>query len=321
MAENDDALQAGQGVSEIDDWAKAFAALDKENEESDEGANSRQTYPIGGRPTSDDVDQGAGAADAEAGDGDGDAGLPGGMGDADGIGGQEDGAVGGDLPGAVDPEEYERGYRESIRGKVIGDMAAEYAKRGVRQDSGKLGASIDAPDIMKRDRDGVPHFFNPETGREFTGDNPRKQAQEWVDDYNRQLADAFNASCKAYEDALMEQQMPSVNVLRFAPIYEGLDPIRQQMLDNVLEDYEVTDGNGDVIGYSCDLDKALAMVNRQVASIQAYARDNGATGPALDMKASGGRTGKEGKPEFKSIAEALEWEQDQELARLRNRRK
>ena len=206
-------------------------------------------------------------------------------------------------------------------------MAKAFIDRGIRHTNGKLGASLNDKDICKRDEDGVPRFYNPDTGREFTGDNPRRQAQEWVDDYNRELADAFNKACQNYEDKLMEAEEPRVRVLEFASTYDGLDPIRRSMFDNIVEDYEIRDGNGEIIGYSCDLDKALAVVNRQVAAIQSYSKahapaagEQAASGPALDMKSSNGAMDNNGgKPQFKSLAEAMEYQQNKLLDDMRKK--
>lgn len=322
------------GQVEIDSWAAAFAALDKKDQEDSQAAADPA---VGGgdggeqgvRPDTDTqgTDGNPGPDNAEDADGAGDAQDAGGLGAATGEDGVENGEPDGDLLGVTDEdiESYRAGLVEEVRDKAIGDVAAEFVKRGIRHTNGRLGATIEDEDICKRDDDGVPHFFNPDTGREFTGDNPRRQAQEWVEDYNKELATAFNQACEKYEAKLLEGEQPGLKVLEFAPKYDKLDPIRKGMLDNVIEDYEITDNSGSVVGYSCDLDKALAMVDRQVAMIQNYAKQNTAakltsTGPALDMKNSAGAATKSGeKPDFKSLAEAMEWEQDQLLEKMRKK--
>lgn len=317
-----EALEDTQGKGEADPWAAAFAALEQVGGGDDAGAAGQGIADTG----ADGADGGTGpAADAQSGNGEGDAGEPGGPVDPDvEIGGQDVGAEG-DLLGITEDDvaEYRDGLVEDVRDRTVGDIAKAFIDRGIRHRDGRLGANIDDPDICKRDSDGVPRFYNPETGREFTGDNPRRQAQEWVDDYNRELADAFNRACEKYEETLMEQEAPSLAVLEFAPKYEALDPIRRGMLDSVLEDYEIEE-DGMVVGYSVDLDKALALVDRQVAMIQGYARENApkkeeppATGPALDMGNSASAVGGNGgRPNFKSLAEAMEWQQNQLLAGL-----
>lgn len=330
---------------DIDPWAAAFAALDKKNQ-GDSEADSSTSNPgtDGGSGSIDTAAQGepqqtngsegavtmqgsegndgtAAAGESEAGDSLSDQDPAGGLGDTTGADSQQGGESSGDMFGITEEyiSEYKDGLVEEVRDRAVGDMAQEFIKRGIRHTNGKLGATIEDKDICKRDEDGVPHFYNPDTGKEFTGENPRRQAQEWCDDYNKELATAFNQACENYSEKLMEQEQPQIAVLEFAPKYEQLDPIRKKMFDSIVEDYEIKDDNG-VIGYSCDLNKALNAVERQVEAIQGYAKEHAAqqkpapTGPALDMKNSSGAAAKPGeKPEFKSIAEAMEWQQTQLL--------
>lgn len=317
--------QDPQGQVESDPWAAAFAALDKMGQ--DDAAPAEGGQPGDGTDAgTGDAGAGEPAADALAGDGAGDEAGDGGLGDPAGEAGQPDGGAGEDLLGISEDEieDYRSVLADDVRDRAIVDIAQEFVKRGIRHQNGRLGATIEDEDICKRDRDGVPRFYNPETGREFIGDNPRRQAQEWVDDYNRELADAFNRACEKYEANLMEAEAPSMAVLEFAPTYEKLDPIRKGMLESVLEDYEIEE-DGEVVGYSVDLNRALALVDRQVAMIQGYAKaqapaqrhDPEPKGPALDMGNAAAAVGSNGgKPKFNSIAEAMEYQQDQLLASL-----
>ena len=184
---------------------------------------------------------------------------------------------------------------------------------------GKLGASINDPDIYTKDEDGVPTYINPETGRPFTGDNPRAQAKQWVDDYNKELEQAFNKIAEQRVAELKKEKEPVIRTLKFAKTYEGLNDVQRDMLDSIIEDYEVKDKDGNAIGYSCDLDKALAQVNRQIAKIQARGQSMRAaepkpepTSPAVDMPQST-TSGENKPPEFKSLADAMAWQQDQLL--------
>jgi len=320
-----------------DPWAAAFAALDREDEKAAEAASD--TGDGGGGegvqggdsdlPDADKADDGEDTAAPAARDGSGPEGVPGGPGDLGGADGAEDeGFDWGDLDVSQEGvDRFKKELLDDINQRTITDVAKAYINHGARHTNGRLGATIDDPDICKRDSDGVPRFYNPDTGREFTGDNPRRQAQEWVDDYNRDLANKFNSTCEGYSKKLLEQENPRIAVLEFAPTYNGLDPVRRSMLDSIIEDYEVTDSNGDIIGYSCDLNKALAAVNRQVRVIQQrYAKQaaqtpkEGPSGPALDTPSVGsnGDNGSQ-RPQFKSVAEAMEWEQDQILARMKGR--
>lgn len=207
-------------------------------------------------------------------------------------------------------------------------MAQAYIRQGARHHNGRLGATIGDKDICRRDEDGVPHFYNPETGREFTGDNPRLQAQQWVDSYNKELADNFNQTCAEYSQQLMDREGGRLAIIEFAPKYKALDEVRRSMLDSILEDYEVLDDSGEVVSYSIDLDKALSAVNRQVQVIQSRFAGQAKqapeakpepTGPALDMPSTSGHAD-DGVPQFRSLAEALEWKQNQMLAKQKERK-
>lgn len=311
-----------------DPWAQAFAAVNKEEEEASETATDAP------RSTSDDdnaegINEGTDPDESKVGDSPE---LSEGTGAADNLRGANSGQDAGtldDLFSFTEEEisEYKSSLEERIEKQALNDVANAYIKKGARHTKGKLGATINDPDICKRDDDGVPSFYNPDTGREFRGDNPRRQAQEWVDDYNKELAKAFNKTCEDYSKKLLEEQGLGLAVIDFAPKYSQLDPMRKAMFESIIEDYEVVDKDGDLIGYSCDLDKALTAVNRQVRTMQkrfknmSY-KDNKSSGPALDMKSkSKSKSGKAktSHPEFKSIAEAMEYQQDQLLKKMNGR--
>lgn len=316
--------------TEVDPWAAAFAALNKAEQETIENTeNSGTVDDNAGNNT-------AGVENSDASQGDDrqhtDASVtPDGNDsqDADNIGGLDNpagedsvkaGDISGDMLGVSDDEiqSIKDGYAKEARDRAIDEVAQAFIKRGIRNKNGRLGATIKDEDIMQRDEDGVPHFYNPDTKREFSGDNPRKQAQEWVDQYNAELGQAFNQACEQYEQHILGESAPQLAVLEFAPQYDKLDPIRKYMFDEAIEDYAILDSDGNISGYSCDLNKALAMVNRQVERIQAYGKtqtpEEPKTGPALDMKNSSATANKPGeRPEFKSLSEAMEWQQNKIL--------
>lgn len=309
-----------------DPWVAAFAALDTKDEAPAEAAADTDGTDGGELPDADQADRGADSDAPEGGDGTDSEEVPGGPGDLGGDDSQEDEGL--DWDGIDLSEEEVVTYRESlmndIRERTINDVVAAYIKQGVRHQGNRLGATINDPDVCKRDRDGVPRFYNPETGREFTGDNPRRQAQEWVEDYNKELADAFNRTCQDYSQKLLQDEGGRLAVIEFAPKYKALDPVRRSMFESIIEDYEITDKQGNIVGYSCDLDKALAAVNRQVSVIkERFAKQAPAakpappTGPALDTPGTAGNAQGAGKPQFKSIEEAMEWQQDQLLAKMK----
>lgn len=325
--ENEEPLEDTQGTTEVDPWEQAFAALDKEAEENSETSSDSDA----GEASDDaapDTDKGTDADSPEASDGNGSEGTAGGSDSLGDESGQQAAGAYDDLFRFTEEEvtEYKESLQKSIEEQALRDVSAAYIKKGARHNGNNIGATINDADICKRDSDGIPHFYNPETGREFTGDNPRRQAQDWVEDYNKQLADAFNKTCQDYSKKLLEEQGHGLKVIEFAPKYEKLDPVRKAMFESIIEDYEITDKDGDLVGYSCDLDKALAAVNRQVRTMQTRFKGStpmkpAATGPVLDSKTTNASANEGGKPEFKSLAEAMEWQQTQLLNKSKAKRR
>lgn len=310
----------------IDSWEAAFAALEQRNKkESEETPAGRDGQPDAGESGQAEGTSGSDAEPVAEGQSD-DAQLDGT--DAGGSG-AADGAVGETVSefdySAEEVNETISSIESSIEDQAISDVANAMKASGkirVTRD-GKLGASINDPDIYTKDEDGVPTYINPETGRPFTGDNPRAQAKQWVDDYNAELEQAFNKIAKQRIDELKKENEPIVRTLKFAETYKKLNDVQRDMFDSLIEDYEVKDEDGNAIGYSCDLDKALAQVNRQIAKLTERGKalhpkqeKPAPTEPALDMPQSTGSS--ENKPpQFKSLAEAMSWSQDQMLKKGR----
>lgn len=310
----------------IDSWEAAFAALEQRNKkEPEETPADRDGQPDAGESGQAEGTSGSDAEPVVEGQSN-DAQL-----DGTDAGGSSavDGAAGETVSefdySAEEVNETISTIESSIEDQAVSDVANAMKASGkirVTRD-GKLGASINDPDIYTKDEDGVPTYINPETGRPFTGDNPRAQAKQWVDDYNAELEQAFNKIAKQRIDELKKENEPIVRTLKFAETYKKLNDVQRDMLDSLIEDYELKDEDGNAIGYSCDLDKALAQVNRQIAKLTERGKalhpkqeKPAPTEPALDMPQSTGSS--ENKPpQFKSLAEAMSWSQDQMLKKGR----
>lgn len=312
----------------IDSWEAAFAALEQRNKkEPEETPANRDGQPDAGESGQAEGTSGSDAEPVAEGQSD-DAQL-----DGTDVGGGSaaDGAAGETVSefdfSAEEVNETISSIESSIEDQAVSDVANAMKASGkirVTRD-GKLGASINDPDIYTKDEDGVPTYINPETGRPFTGDNPRAQAKQWVDDYNAELEQAFNKIAKQRIDELKKENEPIVRTLKFAETYKKLNDVQRDMLDSLIEDYEVKDEDGNAIGYSCDLDKALDQVNRQISKLTERGKalhpkqeKPAPTEPALDMPQSTGSS--ENKPpQFKSLAEAMEWSQNQQLKQRKGR--
>lgn len=300
-------------LSETDPWAAAFAALEQRDNGSPEPSEDEPSPDVPGEDQAGDGEQRPPEAGAnEPDDGPGEPDL---LHDR----GIELPEIGTDDPFTTEAEieEAVKGYQEQARSNAINSVVELFKTKGAyTQPNGKLGRSIADPDIAKTDSSGRTRYFNPETGEEFRGPNPRKDARDYVNDYNQELADNFNKACAQYEAEAMKEFTPAINTLKFAPTYEKLDPLRQGLFDDVVEDYEVRDKEGNFIGYSCDLNAALNLVNRQVKRMQSYKPEpKPATGPAMDMKkgSSKGNVEPELEPEIKSLEDAMLYYQNKKL--------
>lgn len=314
----------------IDDWSKAFAALEIKDTEDTATTEGTSETPGVTDPLIDKTSESGNTDGAtESGDANVDDRADGGSLSTPGQTGETDQSSIGT------PAEIEASVKviiENVKNQAINEVSTAFLERAdangnklIRQTEGKLGATLNDPDIYRIDEEtGTATFFNPDTGRPFTGDNPRAQAKAWVEAYNEELKDTFNRIAKNRQAELEQELTPVVNLLKFLPTYEGLDPVRQKMLDGIIGDYEVFDADGNHIGYNCDLNKALAQVNKQVTLLKEHQKPApveppAPTGPALDMpttKKSSGTT----KTDFKSLAEAMEWQQNQQLQKLRDKK-
>ena len=312
----------------IDSWEAAFAALEQRNKkEPEETPADRDGQPDAGESGQAEGTSGSDAEPVAQGQSD-DAQL-----DGTDTGGSSavDGAAGETVSefdySAEEVNETISSIESSIEDQAVSDVANAMKASGkirVTRD-GKLGASINDPDIYTKDEDGVPTYINPETGRPFTGDNPRAQAKQWVDDYYAELEQAFKKIATQRIDELKKENEPIVRTLKFAETYKKLNDVQRDMLDSLIEDYEVKDEDGNAIGYSCDLDKALAQVNRQISKLTERGKalhpkqeKPAPTEPALDMPQSTGSS-EHKPPQFKSLEEAMAWSQDQQLKQRKSR--
>lgn len=315
-----DGLEKLENQEEVDPWLKAFEALEKPAAEGTEpGEPEEDAGADGGQEQPDDT--GAGAD-----------GVPGDQlerhDSPDGLDNPEDGNQVDPTPGEVAPDVDEaiKEYQGQARQAAIDTVVEAYKKQGVRcTPDGKLGASLSDPDICKKDADGTIRYYNPENGREFTGPNPRRDAQDYCDQYNRELAEQFNKACAKVEQQKMQEYDPAIRVLKFAPKYDALDDMTRGMLDDLIEDYEVKDSDGNLIGYSCDLDAALKTVQKQMARFKDYTKPEPkpATGPEEDMKKGSAKGNSDPEKHFvpKSLEEAMEYIQNREAEEAKNKKK
>ena len=226
---------------------------------------------------------------------------------------EEDGAVSddGDLDDrgssadGPEPFDYSAAANQLVKGiqqAAIAQVNNAYHKQGIRKFS--------VGDLIERKSDGTVVFHNPENpNRPFAS---RMEAQQWVDSVNKDIDASFRREAgKAYQE-LMRQNESSIRLLKFAPKYNALSPEEQELFDDMVEDYGVYQ-DGEVIGYSCDLDRVLTQVKRVMARMQpkvakqkpAAKQASKPRQPSMDMRGRGTGSNTAKREEPKNLAEAM----------------
>lgn len=278
----DDDVGEPEAGEEPDDLASAFAALQRSRQDDADG-----DVEDGGDDSDDNEDEGD---NNEALDDDGQ--------DADG--GPGDGYEGANYQALQDQLTAE------VNQAAMRQAVAEYQRDGIRP--------ITMNDLYQRDQStGRVTYMNPDDPtRPFSS---RMEAQQWIDSFNSQLRQEIQARARAVSRELSKQMAPARRLLAFAPTFDAMDARTREVFDDLIEGYEVRNQQGEVVGYSCDLNKAAERARRMAAK---YGRGGGAsrTGasqseartPAEDLRSHGSASAKRKDPnrEPRDLNEAFE---------------
>lgn len=182
--------------------------------------------------------------------------------------------------------------RKTIRNDAIRFVSQQFSQNGVKL----MGIS----DVYSKDEQGRVSFVNPENGAEF---RDRVEAQQWIDVMNKQIQQEFNNQVGLAERQYMQAAEPAMRLLQFAPVYDQMKPKTQEVFDQLIEPYGITNNQGQVIGFSCDLGK---MASQAIQLTRKFGGDapqqnvqqarQQATQPAMDMKTGGGQPANDKEP-------------------------
>lgn len=268
---------------EPDDLASAFAALQRSRQDDADG-----DVGDGGEDSDDDEEEGD---DDEALDDDG----------QDPDGGPGDGYAGADYQALQDQLTAE------VNRAAIQQAVAEYQRDGIRP--------ITMNDLYQRDQStGRVTYINPDdSSRPFSS---RMEAQQWIDSFNSQLRQEIQTRARAVSRELSKQMAPARRLLAFAPTFDAMDAQTREVFDDLVEGFEVRNQQGDVVGYTCDLNR---MAERARRMAEKYGRKSGGTGggaarreeqrkPAEDLRSHGSAAARRKDPnrEPKDLNEAFE---------------
>lgn len=267
---------------EPDDLASAFAALQRSRQDDADG-----DVDDGGDDSDDDDEE---DGDDEALDDDGQ--------DADG--GSGDGYAGADYQALQDQ------LTSEIQHAAMQQAVAEYQRDGIRP--------ITMNDLYQRDQStGRVTYINPDdSSRPFSS---RMEAQQWIDSFNSQLRQEIQTRARAVSRELSKQMAPARRLLAFASTFDAMDAQTREVFDDLVEGFEVRNQQGDVVGYTCDLNR---MAERARRMAEKYGRKGGGNGgvarreeqrkPAEDLRSHGSASARRKDPnrEPRDLNEAFE---------------
>ena len=280
---------------------------DEEAEDEDAGETDPQDLADAFRRLH-QVDPGNAEADVEGGDGAGDDESD--DADAEGDPAPDDSgdAVDGGSASYPDTAQYQASQQaivNQLNQQAIAQARRQFQKDGIRE--------FTMDDIYERQQDGRVIYRNPDDpNRPFAN---RMEAQQWIDSFNKQVQSALLKTATEIRDKNAKAAMPALRLLQFAPVYDVMDPAIREVFDDLIEDYEVKNRNGKVVGYSCDLEKMAMKAARlakkynnspRKAKVNGKVKKSGPQkSPALDTRSHGTAAGSKDDKEPATLEEAM----------------
>ena len=266
---------------EPDDLASAFAALQRSRQDDADG-------DVGDGGDDSDADDEDEDDDDEALEDDGQ--------DADG--GPGDGYARADYQALQDQLTAE------VNRAAMQQAVAEYQRDGIRP--------ITMNDLYQRDQStGRVTYINPDdSSRPFSS---RMEAQQWIDSFNSQLRQEIQTRARAVSRELSKQMAPARRLLAFAPTFDAMDAQTREVFDDLVEGFEVRNQQGDVVGYTCDLNRMAERARRMAEKYGRKGGDGAARReeprkPAEDLRSHGSASARRKDPnrEPRDLNEAFE---------------
>ena len=298
--EEEDATDGDEEVVESDDGETEEEPGDEADPEDLASAFAR-LREVDADDAEADVDGGDGADD-EAEDGD--------VADAEDDTALDDGGYDADgglaeLPDTAQYQASQQAIVDQLNRNAVAQARQQFQKDGIRE--------FTMDDIYDRQQDGRVVYRNPDDpNRPFAN---RMEAQQWIDSFNKQVQSALIKTATEIRDKNAKAAMPALRLLQFAPVYDVMDPAIREVFDDLIEDYEVKNRAGKVVGYSCDLEKMAMKAARLAKKYNNSPRKTKVNGkvrksgpqksPALDTRSHGTAAGSKGDSEPQTMEEAM----------------
>lgn len=220
---------------------------------------------------------------------------------------------GGGSPDGTEESEYPRDYQGAIN-QVATEITRAARQQAAKEFSDNGIRHFTMRDLYRRDDSGNVTFVNPDDrSRPFSS---RMEAQQWIDSMNKEIDSEMRKRSIEISKDIQKAAAPALRLLRFAPTYDAMPDATKRMFDDLIEDYEVKNGKGQVVGYSCDLNRMAAKAERIAAKYSHTSQRAGSSGkvrksgprksPALDARSHGSSAaGKRGDGEVKTMEDAF----------------
>lgn len=143
----------------------------------------------------------------------------------------------------------------------IGRESKARAKKYM-QDNKMIRVTLDQ--IAEQDEDtGERRFRNFDLPGEYF--QSRSQALAEMDAFNRGIDETEAQITRQFQEELVKQYAPRFQLLRWMNTYDALDNDTKTVLEDMVEPYAITDEQGNVIGYNCNLDKMTTQAKKITA--------------------------------------------------------
>lgn len=254
----------------------------------------------------DTVDDGSEIDDGDLGDGDGEAEEHDEADEAAEDGGYDADRGPSDGADAARYQASQQAIIQQLNQQAVREAREMFRKEGIRE--------FTMDDVYQRTQDGRVVYRNPDDpNRPFSS---RMEAQQWIDSFNKQVQDALVRQATEIRDKNAKAAMPALRLLQFAPVYDVMDPSIREVFDDLIEDYEIRNRAGKVIGYSCDLEKMAMKASRLATKYNHHSQSKGKSGtvkkpgpqksPAMDTRARGSAASAPAEGEPKTMEEAMQ---------------
>lgn len=196
--------------------------------------------------------------------------------------------------------------RVILQNQAVNMTRKEFSDRDIRH--------ITINDLYKNDEQtGRVTFINPDDpNRPFSS---RMEAQDFVNAWNQQIDDEMRAYATEVYKQLQDDEADVIRLVEFNPTYQAMPPVVQQTFEALLQPYQTTNSQGQIVFPGADFNRlhqqAINIVQlnaargRQAQQSQAPQAQSQPHTPAVDLKSGSSGAKKNDRPP-RTLGEAMQ---------------